>query len=177
MPQQIALLRGINVGGRNKLKMADLRELLANNEFKNVSTYIQSGNILFRNRRSNSSNAATIKSLIVEHYGYEVPVLVCDAKKLARIAAGNPFGDSVIDQLHVTLLASKPKAKLVTAASQLEFGSDQFKIVGDVAYVHCPNGYGKTKLNNGFFESKLNTTATTRNWKTLNKLIELAGAE
>ena len=174
MPKQIALLRGINVGGRNKIKMADLYELLTKNGLKEVSTYIQSGNILFQNHRSNSTNAKSIKALIADQYGYDIRVMVRDAKSLTTIVAKKPFSESQAEFLHVTLLSSKPKASAIKAIPRLDFGDDEFKIVDDVAYIYCPDGYAKTKLNNSFFESKLNIDATTRNWKTLNKLIEMA---
>ncbi|MDB4614076.1 DUF1697 domain-containing protein [bacterium] len=176
MPKQVAVLRGINVAGRNTIKMVELRKLLADAGFKNVSTYIQSGNILFENRRSGTANATAIRKLIADEYGYDVPTLVVAASTLTKIATGSPFSSDHFQHLHVTLLDSKPKTALVKAIAGLEFGDDEFKIVGDVVYVYCPNGYGRTKLNNQFFESKLKTQATTRNWKTLNKLIELADA-
>lgn len=180
--QQIALLRGINVGGRNKLKMAELRALLEKSGFKDVATYIQSGNVLFQNCGSNSANAQKIKKLIATEFEYDVKVLMLNASVLATVADGNPFGQDFEDHLHVTFLGAKPKAAALKStvelqsAGGLKLGDDQFKVVQDVVYIHCPNGYGRTKLNNTFFETKLQVEATTRNWKTLNKLIELAGS-
>lgn len=101
-------------------------------------------------------------------------MLVRTLNQFQKIVADNPFQHVDLSKLHGTMLASKPAKKWLAAIDEISFGDDQFQVVGNTVYVFCPHGYGRTKLHNGFFESKLKTQATTRNWKTIHKLIELA---
>lgn len=174
MPKHIALLRGINVGGKNKIKMAELRERLESVALRNVATYIQSGNIIFDSTAASASLEKKITKLIKSDFGYDVPVLVFPRKRLQKIVKENPFAKKQIEHVAVTLLSKKPDKQLITAIEDLNFGIDKFQIAGDNIFLHCPNGFARTKLTNNFFEQKLNTTATTRNWKTVNKLLELS---
>lgn len=174
MPKYIALLRGINVSGKNKIKMAELRELLESAALKNVVTYIQSGNIIFDSAAAPASLEKKIAKQIKSEFGHDVPVLVFARKRLQKILKENPFSKKQIEHIAVTLLSKKPDKKLVTAITALDFGDDEFKVSGDNIFLHCPTGFARTKLTNNFFEKKLKTTATTRNWKTTNKLWELS---
>lgn len=176
----IALLRGINVSGCNKIKMVDLKELFLNLGYTEVTTYIQSGNVLFKN---NTTSTEIIEKEIVKainiKYGYTINVLVITKTELGNIFNNNPFLNEVTDidttKLHVTLLNKTPDlSNLEVINNLISTTNDRFKILNKTIYLYCPNGYGKTKLNNNLFEKKLNTSATTRNWKTITKLTELS---
>lgn len=178
METYIAILRGINVGGKNKIKMADLRENLSDLGFKNVETYIQSGNIIFDFDKKNPLELAKqIKSMIKSSFGFDVPVIVIEGEEFVKIWSENPFTkkeDFEIKHLHVTFLAEKPNSKLINEITDFDDSPNQLLMNEKVAYLICPNGYSKTKLTNDFFEKKLKTTATTRNFKTVTKIAELA---
>ncbi len=177
MKRYISLLRGINVCGQKKIKMAELRPAYTDAGFEQVRSYVQSGNVLFDTQSTPSAKLeAAIAELIAERWGYEVEVLVRTPQQLSRVIAGNPFvGQQGVDpkQLYVTFLAAKPKAKLVKALLPPNT-DDAFVVAGQLVYVWCPGGYGRTKLTNKFFERKLQLAATTRNWRTINQLSELA---
>ena len=173
MAKFVALLRGINVGGKNKILMADLRQLLESANFKNVQTYIQSGNIVFESTAKEASLARELTKLIKSEYNFDVPALVISKQKLTKIFAANPLTKHPIEQLCASVLGEQPENSLVKSLQQLDFGDDEIQIKNDVAFLRCPNGFSRTKLTNNFLERKLNTTATTRNWKTMTKLLEL----
>ena len=175
--RKIALLRGINVGGRNKVKMADLRDQFVEAGLADVSTYIQSGNICFESTRSCTSLTKLIHDTIESNFGHDVPVMVREQAFFAGLIVNNPFCSkgkpkSDIKELHATLLEKKPPAKNVKALAELEF-EDEYRVAGDVVYLRIVTGYSKTKLTNAFFEKKLGVAATTRNWKTVCKLAEM----
>lgn len=174
----ISILRGVNLGGRNSIKMAALRELLLANGFQSVETYIQSGNIVYQHAATNPVElSARIKDLIQNAFGFEVPVITLTASALQTIVAGNPFPENKdLDPatLHVTFLAEKPQVADVEKLEAGNYRPDAFEIADAAVYLHCPEGYGNTKLSNKFLEGKLQTTATTRNWKTTLALLEIA---
>ena len=173
MAKFVALLRGINVGGKNKILMADLRQLLESAKLKNAQTYIQSGNIVFESTAKEATLAKKITKLIKSEYDFDVPTLVISKQKLKKIFATNPLTKHPIEQLCASVLGEKPEASLVETLLELDFGDDEIQIKNDVAFLRCPNGFSRTKLTNNFLERKLKTTATTRNWKTMTKLLEL----
>lgn len=170
----IAVLRGINVGGHRKIKMAELRDRLTARGLRNIQTYIQSGNLVFDSATQPSDLELQLHDWILEDFGHQVPTLVRTAKYLQKVVSNNPFAELDLSKLCVTLLSSKPRKKDLTAIESLDFGDDQFVVQGDVVYLHCPNGYARTKLTNGFFETRLNVSATSRNWKTVNRLIQMS---
>jgi uncharacterized protein (DUF1697 family) len=175
----VAMLRGVNVGARNKIKMADLQELFVGLGHTAVVTYIQSGNVVFKSRsKSSTAVAHAVEERITRDLGLDVRVLVRTHDEMAKVARSNPFLKSCAEvaRLHVTFLAGKPDAELVRAVSAFDAGVDELRVVGREVYLHCPNGYGNTKINNGFFEKRLQAIATTRNWNTVTKLIDLASA-
>ncbi len=176
MPAYVALLRSVNVGGR-KVNMKELAALFTGLGYADVVTYIQSGNVVFASpSRSATTLERAIEARIQRDLGLDVRTLVRTKAELDRIVRSNPFLRTRADptKLHVTFLAAKPSAALVRAAGELDTGADGFRIVGREVYLHCPNGYGTTKINNAFFEKRLQTDATTRNWNTVNQLAELA---
>jgi uncharacterized protein (DUF1697 family) len=175
----VAMLRGINVSGRNPVAMKDLRALFEALPAADVSTYVQSGNVVFRSPdRDGAAVAAAAERLIAGRLGIHVSVIVREAEELARIVADDPYLRSGRDdaRLHATLLASLPEPGRVAAltAAPPSSGSDEFEIIGRTVYLHCPDGYGRTKLTNGFFEKKLGVAATTRNWRSLTTLASMA---
>lgn len=176
MATQIVLLRGINVGGRRKLPMADLKQLLTKLGCTNVRTYVQSGNAVLEHPDKPNTLAQGIAAGIETQFGLDVPTQVLTAKQLKDIVAKNFFiKEKGIDitKLHVTFLDSAPKASDVAAIAEGKYDRDRFIIDGNVVYLHCPVDYGHTKLSNTFFEKKLKVSATTRNWRTVNELLRM----
>ena len=175
MAAYVALLRSVNVGGR-KVNMKALAALFTDLGYADVVTYIQSGNVAFTSpSRSAAGLEQAIEKGIERELGLDVRTLVRAKADLDRILRANPFLRAKADpsKLHVTFLAAKPGAAAVRSLTDFDAGSDEFRVVGREVYVHCPNGYGTTKINNTFFEKRLNTVATTRNWNTVNKLAAL----
>jgi len=169
LPTYIALLRGINVGGARKVPMGDLRELCGALGHADVRTYIQSGNVVFTAKSAPPARIRTaLEKRIEENFGFEVTVLLRTAAELAALTKRNPYG---LDA-HVTFLEAPADAKKAKAIDPAPFVPDEFEIRGAEVFVRCRNGYGTTKINNTFFERKLATKATTRNWKTVTTLLE-----
>lgn len=169
----IALLRGINVSGQKQIKMADLKILFEALGFQSVQTYIQSGNVVFR---AAEASAEAISAAILDRYGFEVAVLLRTPESLERVLAHNPFLQRGEDpeKLYVTFLAGLPPIERVEALRQLDYSPEEWALHGDVIYFFAPNGYGRAKMNNNFFENKLKTACTTRNWKTVGILFDMA---
>ncbi len=174
----ICFLRGINVGGKNPIKMADLKDIFTTLGFKNVQTYIQSGNIVFQAKKTSLlSLEQKISKRIVADFGFEIQVMVKDISEIKEIVKGNPFVENKsLDQskLHVTFLSEIPDVEQIIKISEGDYGDDEMICIHKSIYLYCPHGYGNTKLTNGFFEKKLKLYATTRNWKTTNHLLEIA---
>lgn len=172
-----ALLRGVNVG-KNKLAMADLRALLTDLGGERVETYLQSGNAVFGHATADpAALAGTIEQGLAD-LGVTSRVLLRTGAELAEVLAGNPYlaRESDPAKLHVTFLAGPPEPDR-TERLQVPAGeTGTFSVHGREVYLHCPNGYGRTKLTNSFFESRLATAATTRNWRTVTALSELTAA-
>jgi uncharacterized protein (DUF1697 family) len=174
----IALLRGINVNGQKKIEMGALREMMNDLGFKGVNTYIQSGNIVFKAKESDSKTfQINIKQQIENKFGHEVPVLVLSSKELTRIIERNPYhGDDAFDQkqLYYIVLFNKPDQERIAALNNESFDGERFVIIEDCIYLYCQNGYGNAKLNNNLLERKLKVTATTRNHRTMLRLLDMA---
>ncbi len=180
MKKFVSILRGVNVSGKNLIKMTELADLYRDLGFSSVSTYIQSGNVLFRSENQDDPGnlAAQISNSIKVKFGYGVPVLLRSVEEMAEIIALNPFSESEgydSTRLHVTFLSGLPDKEFLNSIQTFQYPTDRFFIRGVNVYVYCPDGYGKTKYSNTFFESKLKVSATTRNWNTVEKLYELLG--
>jgi len=177
MKKYIVLLRGINVGGHKKIKMTDLRAMFETMGCLNVQTYIQSGNVILEQKAlSNSELEGQIKTQIKEIFNYDVPVLVLTTDELQHIFDTNPFLTEIqedITKLHVTLLSQIPDNEHINAIKDIQYKADEFQIIDKNIFLFCPDGYGRTKFTNNFFENKLKVQATTRNWKTIGKLIAM----
>ena len=168
MNKYIVLLRGINVSGKNKLPMADLRNLLNELGFVNVQTYIQSGNIILESEKSKSDICNIIKEGILTKFGYDVPVISRTIPEWKVAIENYPFSIENEKIVAFTFLDKKPEF------SEIEFknlGDDECKVHNDLVYIYCPNGFGKSKITNNLFERKLKVTATTRNLRTTLKLL------
>lgn len=161
------------------MPMADLREMVGALGFGEVATYVQSGNVVFTGTGSPQAVARDIESRITTDFGLSVPVEVRSKPQLRRTVDNNPYAELEVDPktIHTTFLSGAPDRKKVGALEELagSFGSDQFTVVGTDVFLHCPGGYGETKLNNTFLERRLGVTATTRNWRTVLTLAEMAG--
>jgi len=158
--------------------MDALRKMLDDLKFKNVQTYIQSGNIIFQDKKiSCELFEKKIAKEIKLEFGFDVPVMVKEVEEMKVVLKNNPFVNKRkedITKLHVTFLSSEPSKENVEKIKNGNYSDDEYIFIGKSIYLFCPNGYGNTKLNNNFFESKLKLTATTRNWKTINELVGIA---
>jgi uncharacterized protein (DUF1697 family) len=172
----LALLRGINVGGKNKLPMKDLAEMFVEAGCKDVKTFIQSGNVLFNAPgKVAKSIAGTIPDEIEKRFGHRPPIVIRTAKELAVAAANNPFlqAGAAEDMVHLMFLADSPEATRVEGLDAWRSVPDAFVVRGAEIYLHLPNGGGGTKFTNAYFDSKLKTVSTVRNWRTVLSLLEM----
>jgi len=175
MNTYIALLKGINVGGHKKVPMADLRELLTKSGLKNVKTYIQSGNIIFQSSNKNVQNIeAIIQNAMTSHFGFEVSVLVRTRAHLQSIFNHCPFTDEKKIKSYFTMLHDTPEEALVKIASEKVYEGEAYHIIKDCIYFYCEKGYGQAKFNMNFFERKLKTIGTARNYNTMVKLLSMS---
>ncbi|MBZ0264302.1 DUF1697 domain-containing protein [bacterium] len=172
----VALLRGINVGGHNKIKMKDLQKLLIDRGLTDVQTYIQSGNIVCTSDTLDEAEVADlIHDAIEEKYGYNIPVVVRDAADFLSILTRNRYLELEDDpkKTHVVFLLEQP-ADIPTANLDYTLSPpDQFYLDGREIFLHTPNGLARTKLTNAYFDRTLKTISTARNWRTLQKIAEM----
>ncbi|WP_411028942.1 DUF1697 domain-containing protein [Spongiimicrobium sp. 3-5] len=175
----IALLRGINVSGQKKIKMADLKQTLECKTIVNVITYIQSGNLVFNSNEKNTMVLeAAINKLIFEAYGFNITVLVLPVDQLKGIYEANPFHnkkDIEENRIYYVFLQQVPKEEHILSLKKETYENEAFVIAKRCIYLRCAKGYGKAKCNNNFFEKKLSVRATTRNDRTVTNLLKLAG--
>ncbi|MGB8329831.1 MAG: DUF1697 domain-containing protein [Polyangiales bacterium] len=172
----VALLRGVNVGGKNKLPMSSLVALFADAGCDDLQTYIQSGNVVFRAKDDLARQIpGAISKAISDRLGLRVPVITRSIDQLRSLAGSNPFLSAALDptKLHVALLADKPDRSKIAALDPNRSPPDEFFVRGMEIFLHCPNGMARTKLTNAYFDSKLKTTSTIRNWNTIVKLLEI----
>ncbi|MDE2938770.1 MAG: DUF1697 domain-containing protein [Chloroflexota bacterium] len=175
----IALLRGINVGGKNRLQMKELAAMFVDAGCEDVRTYIQSGNVLFRSEPAlNGEVRALVSAAILSRFGYNVPIITRTSQELGDVVRDNPFvgTGADVDKLHVVFLADQPETASAESLDPDRSPGDEFMAAGREVYLHCPDGFARTKLTNSYFDSRLSTISTTRNWKTVLKLQELADA-
>jgi len=180
MTQWIALLRGVNVSGKNPIRMAALRSSFERLGCNNVRTYLQSGNVVFDTRISDPEKlSAKITAIIAQDFGHEVAVGVVTAPALARVVASNPLqpiSEDDITLYHATFLLQPVSPKIFATIKLPAASGEQAQLRGNIIYLYCPHGYGKTRLNNQYFEKALGVTATTRNWRTVLALQQLCNA-
>jgi len=174
MKTYIVFLRGINVSGQKKIKMVNLRTSLEKVGFKNVLTYIQSGNILVDSEETIASISKLIKEVILKDFGFNVPVLVMHKDNIEQILKNYPFKMAEEKNQYFVLLYDKVDKLAAANFNKLEFSTEDFLISKDCVYLNCKQGAGKAKLNNNLVERKLKVTATTRNLRTLRKMLVLS---
>lgn len=166
------------MSGQKMIKMDALRKMYEDLGYKNIQTYIQSGNVIFQCKKSKQNDLAKkISTQIAKQFGFEVPVIVMEVRELKEIILNNPFlNDHLKDlsHLHVTFLSSTPDSVNFENIKQGQPQGEKIALIGKTIYLYCPNGYGKTKFTNTWLENKLKVNATTRNWKTTNELLYIA---
>ena len=189
MPSHVALLRGINVGGRNKVPMADLREVVTSLGHTGVTTYIQSGNVLFSTAETDTAKlAAALEAAIEDRFGIWASVVVLSREELAEVLASNPYPDEPNPKLvHVVFLNGKPPNDLLDRIAAAESAAaakgsrDTAQAAGRVLFLHTPDGFGTSELAQALFriigvpgkQKKPGPAATARNWATATKLLSL----
>jgi uncharacterized protein (DUF1697 family) len=189
MASHLALLRGINVGGRNKVSMADLREVVTSLGHTGVTTYIQTGNVLFTAAEGgNAALALQLESAIVEAFGIASSVVVLTRDELAQVLRDNPYPDEPNPKLvHVVFLNAEPPGDLLARIAAAESASaakgsrDTVRAIGRALFLHTPDGYGNSELAQVLFRivgasGKASVAATARNWATATRLLSLCEA-
>ena len=172
MPRLVGLLRSVNVGGKNKLPMAELRALVESLGYTEVGTFIQSGNVIFT--ADNSVTPKRLETAIESRFGIETTVVLRTSAELESVVEANPFLSADPSKLHVGFMAETPPAAAVAKLDNDRFLPDEFAVNGAQLYLHLPNGMARTKLL-GYLDRQLKIPTTVRNWNTVNKLIELSG--
>ena len=172
-----ALLRGVNVGGANKLAMSDLRAIFESAGCLQVQTIIQSGNVVFEAPAAVVTSLATvIAAQIRRRFGIDTPVILRSGAELRVIVAGNPFLRAGVDPavLHVMCLAARPSDEHIATLDPQRSPPDEFILRGKDVYLRLPNGVARSKLTNAYFDKTLRTVGTARNWRTMTRLLEAA---
>lgn len=177
MTIKVALLRGINVGGKNSLPMRALRELLGEIGCHDISTYIQSGNVVFKSNESVAALSKRLPGLIEKRFGFEPFVLILTGDVLTEIAAANPYSDDDIEPkfVHVNFLARKSKEPDVDGLRERQSTTEHFTLTDHALYLRAPEGIGRSRFA-ADAEKLLGVPTTGRNWKTVCKLVEMVAA-
>jgi uncharacterized protein (DUF1697 family) len=174
----ISMLRGVNVGGHNKVSMGELRELYESLGLQDPQTYVQSGNVVFRTKERNlTALAKRIEDAIERRFGFRVDVIVRTPAELKDVIARNPFGKRrAVDpgKLLVTFLADHPSAEARDRVLKIKTDPEELRIDGREVYIYFPDGMGRSKLSWPAIGKKLGTTGTGRNWNSVTKLLEIA---
>lgn len=176
MSTHVALLRAINVGGRNSLPMKTLARMFEELGCKNVRTYIQSGNVVFEASDALARRVPkAIHAAIEKQCGFSVPVVVRTHAELAKVAGGHAFAKRAKDTklLHVAFLADIPGAERIALLDPKRSPPDELEVIGRDIHLLLPKGVGRSKLTNLYFDAKLATVSTIRNFATIRKLCEM----
>jgi uncharacterized protein (DUF1697 family) len=174
MSVYVSMLRGINVGGQRKVRMEELLEVYRKAGLREARSYVQSGNVVFGYDGRADALAGKLETGILKAFGFPVVVIIRTPEELGNVVRGNPFLEEDNSKLHVTFFSAGPGRDSLKALEGVKSGRDRFAVIGKEAYLFCPDGYGRTKYSNDFFERKLGLSATTRNWNTVNRLLEMA---
>jgi uncharacterized protein (DUF1697 family) len=177
MTAVISMLRGVNVGGHNKIKMEDLRVLCESLSLQGAQTYVQSGNVVFRSKERNLALLGSrIEDAIERKFGFRPGVLLRTSSELSKVIARNPFAKRrgiEPNKLHVMFLASDPGPEIRDAVLAVKTNGEEVRMDGRELYIYFPNGMGQSKLMPGI-ERILKKAGTSRNWNTVTKLLEIA---
>ena len=178
MPRYVALLRSVNVAGHGRIAMNELRASFEALQYTGVTTYIQTGNVLFSTgSKSETGLASAIEQQLAEDFGDSPAVILRTVPELLRIGTASPYAKAGANPArhHVTFLATAPSQTALDALALPPSGRDKLVVDGREVYVHTPDGYAETKFTGTFLERRLGVVSTTRNWNTVTKLCELAG--
>lgn len=156
--------------------MADLRALVEELGGVGVRTYVQSGNVVFRGDRAVADLQRAIERAVEKELGHDIRVVIRTARQLRDLVANNPFVGRRMrpNSLYVSFLAERPEAKRLRQLRERDFGAERWELVGRDVCLYLPNGYARVKLDNAMLERQLGVAATTRNWRTVTALSELA---
>ena len=178
MPVYISMLRGVNIGGHHKIKMEALRALYESLGFQNPQSLIQSGNVVFRTKETDSARlSARISNAIEEKFGFRPPVLLRTTGELRKVIAANPFaGRKSLDpsKLAVSFLGVGPDSETCNKLQAMECAPEELRVQGSELYIYFPNGMARPKLSMPKVERIVKTACTARNWNTVQKLLEMA---
>jgi uncharacterized protein (DUF1697 family) len=176
MTRQVALLRGINVGGHNRVAMAQLRELMESLGYGDVRTHLQSGNVVFTGAAAADRAAADIEAVIAERLGLRLRVLVRTRDELAAVVGGNPLAATAEDpaRLIVLFLSAAPDPALLRGIDPAVYEPERVAVCGREIHVWCANGVYRSPLLQVLSERRLGVTVTARNWRTVTRLLALA---
>jgi uncharacterized protein (DUF1697 family) len=178
VPRYVALLRSVNVAGHGRIAMNELRASLEALNYANVTTYIQTGNVLFSTSSTSEGRIeAAIEQRLAADFGDSPAVILRTVPELLRIGTASPYARAGADpsRHHVTFLATAPAKPALAAMVLPQSRHDELVVDGREVYVHTPDGYAQTKYTGTFIERRLGVVSTTRNWNTVTKLCELAG--
>jgi uncharacterized protein (DUF1697 family) len=169
------------MAGHNKIHMTELSALYWKMGFKDVRTYIQSGNVIFSLdvKTEIQTVASEIESAILKKFNDAIPVLIRTTGEIKKVISANPFSnEKKFDpaRLAVIFLYEVPSEEQIEKVKNIDYPPDKFKIIGKEIFIYCPNGFGRTKLYTNFFENKMKVTGTARNWKTINSILEITEA-
>jgi uncharacterized protein (DUF1697 family) len=172
----IVLLRGVNLASRNRISMPDLREALEEAGFEDVSTYVQSGNVVLTSKASAKQVESDVRRLLADRFGLDIAVVVRTRAELAAVVKRNPLGKVATNPklYQVTFLEKAPTAELVRNLEAVAVGKEQVAHIGRELYAWHPDGVARSKLAALMAGKGLGVTATARNWRTVTKLLELA---
>jgi uncharacterized protein (DUF1697 family) len=178
MPILISMLRGVNLGPHNRIKMDDLRALYESLELHDARTYVQSGNVIFRTREKNPTKLAKeMKEAIGRKFGFHPEVILRTVKELRRSLEANPFRnrrDIEPSKLLITFLAAEPAAEAETTIRNLRVQREELQLIGRELYIYFPDGIGKSKVPWSSVEKLLKVTGTARNLNSVVKMLEIA---
>jgi uncharacterized protein (DUF1697 family) len=177
MQKYISLLRGVNMTGHNSIKMAELASLYKDLGFTEVQTYIQSGNVIFKSSESEDDIRNKIERGISEKFSYDIASMIRTVEGLEVLFSSNPYlkeADFDPAKMAVVFLHEHVTDIQSTKVSTVSYPPDKFMICGREIFIYCPNGFGRTKLYTNFFENKMGVTGTTRNWKTIKTIYDIA---
>lgn len=173
---RIVLLRGINLGSRNRIAMPELRDLLTHEGFEDVRTYVASGNVVLSSRMAPERLACECRKLIASHFGLEIEVVARSRDELAEVVERNPLGKVAANpkRYQVSFLSAELPAAVSAKLEQARVDPEQFVVIGREVYVWHPEGVGRSKLWTALAGRGLGVTATARNWTTVTTLLAMA---
>lgn len=172
--RRVVLIRGINVGGRRKLPMAVLREACEAAGCRNVTTYIQSGNVVLDSTLPPTELGTRLEAAIGQAVGFSPRVIVRTGDELRHVVASNPFTDADEATLHVGFMDAEPSAAAVASLPREGYAPERWELRGLELYLHLPTGLGRSQLMALPLERRLGVAVTVRNWRTLRRLHDLA---